>query len=158
MNNIVNTEKKVPTTGIVFGILNCIFGGLGVLSLFNLSNVFNDPTGLYEMLGKDFHSWLILSSILGILVNALLLACGIGLFYLKAWARKGTLYYAYYSFIMLVVGPSVTFLTASEINDAPSLVRDAFWFGIVISIVLSLVYAVLLMIFMKKESMRQAYG
>jgi hypothetical protein len=158
MNDIANTEKKVPTAGIVFGILNCIFGGLGVLSLFNLSNVFNDPTGLYEMLGKDFHSWLILSSILGILVNAWLLACGIGLFYLKAWARKGTLYYAYYSFIMLVVGPSVTFLTASEINDAPSLVRDAFWFGIAISIVFGLVYAVLLMIFMKKESMREAYG
>ena len=51
---------------------------------------------------------------------------------------------------MLVVGPFVIFLTASEINDAPSLVRNAFWFGIVISIAFSLVYAVLLMIFMKK--------
>ena len=56
MNDIANTEKKVPTTGIVFGVLNCIFGGLGVVSVFNLSNVFNDPTGLYEILGKDFHS------------------------------------------------------------------------------------------------------
>ena len=160
MNDAINQQiKKVPASGMVFGILNCIFGGLGLLSVINGFKVyFIDPTGIYEMLGKDFLVWSLVSSVFGFLANGWLLACGIGLFSLKPWARRGNLYYAYYSLVMLVIAPLVTFLTTSEINDAPSLVRNAFWFGMIIAIFFGLVYAVLLLIFMNGKKMREAYG
>jgi hypothetical protein len=59
---------------------------------------------------------------------------------------------------MLVIAPLVTFLTTSEINDAPSLVRNTFWFAMIIGIFFGLVYAVLLLVFMNGKKMREAYG
>jgi len=59
---------------------------------------------------------------------------------------------------MLVIAPLVTFLTTSEINAAPSLFRNAFWFAMIIGIFFGLVYAVLLLVFMNGKKMREAYG
>ena len=87
-----------PASITVFGILNCVFGGLAIVctpcSLFGI--VLSDklsPATTMEM-ATGYKSILLVSSILGIGFAAWLLSLGIGLLKMKTWARRGSVIYS----------------------------------------------------------------
>ena len=87
-----------PASVTVFGILNIVLGGLGMLCM---------PVGLIAILAMPHVGnpaalpkvWLLFSSAIGFVCTVLLIAAGIGLLYLKAWARVLCLGYGWFAII-----------------------------------------------------------
>jgi hypothetical protein len=151
-----NQRPGVATT---FGILNCIWGGLGLIGPpLTLLQVFVDPQGLYRLLGDDFKMWTIFSVGLGFFVSIWLLCTGIGLLKLKPWGRTGTIFYAVYSLVMSIFSSLVVFMTASEIGQAPAAIQGGFVGGFIGALLFSVLYSILLLVFMNSPKMRESYG
>jgi hypothetical protein len=105
-----------PTSIIVFGILNIMFAVLGVFGLFVSLALFFAPADTNNPVIKIMHenpayaAWLKLCIPLGLLACAALLAAGIGLLYLKSWARKLSIAYAIYAILFGLLGSVVNFM------------------------------------------------
>lgn len=99
-----------PTVVTVFGILNIVFGALG-LSCAPCSLLWTlkpdilprgpGPNPVAEILvnSPDLRNWYIFSTVLGTLASALLLVAGIGLLNMKSWGRTLSIAYAIYALI-----------------------------------------------------------
>ena len=158
-NRIPQHLKTRPGVATTFGILNCIWGGLGLIGPpLTLLQVFADPQGLYRLLGDDFKMWTIFSVGLGFFVSIWLLCTGIGLLNLKSWGRTGTIFYAVYSLVMSCVSSLVVLMTASEISQAPAAVQGGFIGGFIGALLFSVLYSILLLVFMNSPKMRESYG
>jgi hypothetical protein len=144
-----------PTSVTVFGILNIVFGGLGLLctpfgliAIFVMPNVVN-PSGSALV-------WLLLSSFIGFICTILLLTVGIGLLYQKAWARIWCLGYGWFAIIWGIVGMIVNIgLTVSGAygyrqDNIPGVI-GGFCGGLI-----GFIYPVLLIIFMRKQHVKNA--
>ena len=99
-----------PTSVTVFGIMNFVFAGFGVIgvmasiALFTLSADSNNSLIKLIHGGPAYVVWLKICIPLGLLGCAVLLADGVGLLYLKPWARLLSIAYAIYAIIFTVVG------------------------------------------------------
>jgi len=92
-----------PTSVTVFGVLNCVFGGLGVLCTpFSLFGVLMAERTIE--IAPAYKIVLLVSSIIGIGFAAWLLMLGIGLLKLKGWARRGSVLYSIIAIIWTIVG------------------------------------------------------
>ena len=79
-----------PTSVTVFGILNIVFGGLGLLCMpVALLPIFL-PAEMQQgtQLGPGMKAYLGVTLVIGFFCNILLVATGIGLLNLKRWARQ----------------------------------------------------------------------
>ncbi|MBN1795339.1 MAG: DUF4339 domain-containing protein [Sedimentisphaerales bacterium] len=150
------TEPARTTSVTVFGILNIVFGGLGaictpfsLIASFNMPDVMN-PSKLAEL-------WLIFGSILGLACSALLIALGIGLLNLKAWARKCTLYYGWLAVVWNIIGTLVNLLliTSGEFGYTQDAVPGALG-GTCGGLVGGLIYPIFLIVFMQKQNVKSA--
>ena len=119
-------EVKRPGILAVFAILSMVFGGYGLIcSPFALiipimsetlpTAAQNEP--IYDM---TYGAWFYISVVLGWIASGFLLAIGIGLFRMKEWARKATLYYAGYTIIMAFAGIIDLTLSFSDLMDSMS--------------------------------------
>lgn len=169
--------SRRPTSVTVFGVLNIVFGAMGVLC---------SPFALLVLLAPQFipqpsggnseaylvtHSplmraWDIGSTVIGIVASAVLLAAGIGLLSLKPWGRRLSIGYAIYCLCIVVIGSIITFVflipammaEASRSND-PGARGGAIGgaIGGVCGYGISLVYAVLLLFFLTRPVVVQAF-
>jgi len=109
-----------PTVVTVFGILNICFAALGVIGIIASIALFFVPADSNNPVIKIMHEnaayamWLRICIPLGILSSLALLAAGIGLLYLKPWARKLSIGYALYAIVFSVVGMVVNFFVLFE--------------------------------------------
>ena len=107
---------KAPTFIKVFSILNMVFGGLGLIC--TPINFISIPMATrtlgYSPLMK---SYLIFSSVWGLIGAVALLASGIGLWKLRAWARKLAVWY---SVLALVLGVAGILVVVSAFGDLGS--------------------------------------
>lgn len=110
--------QQRPATIIVFGVLNIIFGGLGVITV--ISNFIIMQFGVFEKLGLPqdpltkrlldlqkndplFSTVSTVSNLLGLLASAALLAAGIALLRMRPWGRVVSLIHAAYSMVSVIV-------------------------------------------------------
>jgi len=101
-----NTPSR-PGCVSAFGVLNIIFGGLGILSLFY--GLISIPMSAQMLgLGKEYITFCLLSLPIGTAISIFLIVLGIGLLKLKAWARKWSVIYAIFA---LFYGPLMTLVT-----------------------------------------------
>jgi hypothetical protein len=150
-----------PTSITVFGVLNCVFGGLALVctpcSLFGI--VLSDklaPGRTMEMT-TGYKSVLVVSSILGIAFAAWLLALGIGLLTMKTWARRGSVIYSCIaiawsiaSVALNIIAMSMQWITIPE-GGLPGFI------GGMCGGMVSVIYPILLLIFMQSAKVKQAF-
>jgi hypothetical protein len=171
-NNALMPEQR-PVAATIFGILNLVFGILGVcgniagVGFFVLisSNIidakikaemnlqqFDDPV-YFGILSAQ----MVFNSILSIVV----IISGIGLLKFKPWGRKLANFYAVAYLILLVVGTAVsvyfTFIPALNEANNPGASPDKVFgavFGVVggiLSVCVGLIYPICILIFLNKK-------
>lgn len=160
-----------PTPVLVFGILNIVFAVFGVLgSLFSLV-MFQLPfmrenPAIHRLLDLPIYVvWMRMMVMVGIVMAAAQLPLGIGLLFMKRWARRGCVPFAIISMFVAVAGqyinliyvlPEMTAgLSGSNSPDAMGAFGGAI--GGVFGGSMSLVYPVLLLIFMTRPGIVAAF-
>jgi len=154
----MRTEYDRPTSVTVFGILNIVFGSLGLVSM---------PAGVLGILfitkapefGASYGTWLIISQIVGLFLNSSLLALGIGLLKKTTWARRGCVIYSWFALGSISVSVLVTAIVLVLIlSPGKDPVIAAGIFGGFFGLIFAIPYPILLMIFMRKQRVREYFG
>jgi hypothetical protein len=152
-----------PTSVTVFGVLNIVFGALGVLGMiFSIASFFILPdNGKNPVIEITRHSpgyaaWMKIAIPLGFLVCGVVIAAGIGLLKLKNWGRGLSVGYAIYAIASGLLGGVLNYIfimqplleQASQKRgpDAAGLVGAAV--GGTFGSCIGMIYPVLLLIFM----------
>jgi len=109
-----NLIMQRPTSVTVFGVLNIVFGVLGLLgiavnalSVFaagDAANVQANPILQLQQQQPVFAAYIKLSVALGFVAVIVLFVAGIGLLNMRAWARKASIGYAIYSVVSTILG------------------------------------------------------
>ena len=144
-----------PTSVTVFGIINIVFGGLGILCTpgsliagFVIPNVMNTT--------PVAKAWFLIGSFVGFLCSFLLLIVGIGLLKLKRWARIWTLGYGWFAIAWGIVGMIVNLalVISGGFGNTPEAIGGVI--GGFVGGMIGLVYPILLIIFMLKPNVKSA--
>ena len=149
--------SAVPTFVKVFSILNMVFGGLGLLcSPFAFVGI---PATL-RMMGDTplLRGWLMFSAVWSLLGAGVLLASGIGLWGLKAWARKLAVFYAALAIVMGLIAVTVTVASIGSNSAMHGSQKIGGIVGGVIGGMVGLVYNVLVIYFLSKREAKLATG
>jgi hypothetical protein len=154
------TGAERPAAVTVFGILNIVFGALGLLSM---------PCALFFMFampGKVMNptravkAWLLFSSLIGFVVAILLIIIGIGLLNLKAWARKCAVGYGWFAIVWGVLGTIINLILVTSgaygysHEAAPGAMSGMI--GGTVGGLLGLIYPILLIVFMQRPNVKNA--
>ena len=144
-----------PTAVTVFGILNIVFGSLGLLCVpVGLIAIFAMPNAMNTAGSNTV--WMLLSGVVGLACTIFLIVVGIGLLYQKAWARTGSLVYGWFAIIWGIIGAGLNiWLMTSRVEAySPSIIPSMI--GGVFGGLIGLIYPILLIIFMRRPSVRNA--
>jgi hypothetical protein len=141
-----------PTSVTVFGVLNIVFGFLGLLCI---------PIALLVLavaskkmgVSLPFKIW---SRVIGIGFSIWLLILGIGLLKMSKWARRGSVIYAWVRiiWILTVIGSNFAALSGWMVVSGGT--KPEFLGGVCGGI-LGLIYPILLLIFMQTNKVKQAF-
>jgi hypothetical protein len=156
-----------PTGVTVFGVLNIVFGGMGILCTpFSILGIFVGdliPMGESSIeIAAGYKIYLMVSSVVGIGFSAWLLVLGIGLLKFKRWARRGSVIYSVIAIVWGIAGIGLGVLALSlGWMAAPQGQLPAMAGGMVGGMcggIISLIYPVLLLIFMQTAKVKQAFA
>lgn len=147
-----------PTSVKVFGILNIVFGGLGLICtplglLVGVAAMQKtmEATAAYKM-------WTLASGFIGIGFAIWLLVVGIGLVMMKRWARRGSVAYACVIIFWNIIGAGVNIAALSlKWINLPEAGLPGFIGGMVGGMCGGLIYPILLLIFMQTGKVRKAF-
>jgi len=158
-----------PVSVTVFGVLNLLWGFLGlimsVISLFTLQNPDN-PMVRAMANNATITAWMKVSLILSGMLTISILISGAGLLCMKRWARILAMAYAVVAIFVAVIGgfmnltlvfPAV-FQEVAAGNPMPP--AFAHVFAAIVSVIVflvSIIYPVLLLIFMKRRNVIAAF-
>jgi hypothetical protein len=160
-----------PTSVTVFGILNIVFAGFGLigtlatLAMFKMAAGTNNPALQIMQDNPAFAAWIKLSIPLGLISSVALLAGGIGLLMMKSWARKLSIIYAFFAMVLSIVGTVLNYLwmirpmmeqaAQKQGPEAAGAIGGAI--GGLAGGCFSLIYPVLLLIFMTRPKVVAAF-
>ena len=106
-----------PTTVTVFGVLNIVFGVIGIFGSAASAAMYflphadaNNPVLKIMHDNAAYAAFMKVSVVLGLVVSVVLLAAGIGLLMLKPWARGLSLAYAIYAIVAGLIGIGLNFV------------------------------------------------
>jgi hypothetical protein len=148
---IIPVERPMAVT--VFGVMNCVFGGMGLvcmpIALFRLAEA-------SEKMGASapFKTW---SLVIRIGFSIWLLILGIGLLKMSKWARRGSVIYAWVRSIWMIAVVGSNFAALSGWVAVPEEAMPRFLGGLCGGI-LGLIYPILLLIFMQRVKVKEAFG
>lgn len=163
-----------PASLIVFGILNILFGVLGLCGTAGSSAMFlvempRDPAlpnPMLELLDSNpsYRLFLQVSIALGGLASLALLAAGIGLLLAKAWGRTLSVGYAWYAIVAAIVGMVVNWvyvlqpmLAAVKADPGPAAAGALGGaVGGMVGGLFGLAYPIVLLVFMNRAALREA--
>jgi hypothetical protein len=161
--------RQRPISVTVFGILNigyALWKFVGLL-LMGVTMRMNLPgNSALATLRADpvYKAWTQFSVVAGVVFGIVLIASGIGLLLLQNWARILSVIYSVLEMIVVVAGTVFTqrvmmqTMTA-QIHGAPAGVIAVFaQIGLVLGIVIGLAYPVLLLIFMTRPKIIEAFA
>jgi hypothetical protein len=179
INLLKGKNMQRPTSVTVFGILNIVFAALGIIGVLCTAVLFvvlgtnpnnpafqNNPTFEIIQNSPAYAAWLKLSIVLGLLSSAALLAAGIGLFYLKPWARMLSIVYGIYGIVLIIVNTVVSYffliqpmLQKAHEAQGPEGVGAAIGgaVGGMCGGCLGIIYPILLLIFMLRPNVTAAF-
>jgi hypothetical protein len=164
-----------PTTVTVFGILNIVFAVLGVFGIFasiallaagaNSSATSANPMVNIMRENPAFATWMKISIPLGFLTCIALLIAGIGLLKMKDWARQLSIGYSVFAIVSGLVGMVLTYvwvtrpildrMSGAQGPEAAGAIGGAV--GGVIGGCFSLIYPIVLLIFMMRPKVVAAF-
>lgn len=145
-----------PVAVKVFGILNIVFGTLGlVTSPLNLINVNRS----LDLLGAEgfYRSWAYLSIAITPILSLVLLILGIGLLRYREWGRRGTVIYAWVVIVLGILSLLITVGSlATQLGGEPNPVIIGGIIGGVIGGIIGLIYPILSLVFLTRPSAKDA--
>lgn len=150
-----------PTSMKVLGILNIVFGALGLLCMpiIIIGIMVPQPDSPLQM-GPGMKIYTAIALVLRLILALLLLASGIGLLNLKEWARKAASFYGWSAIVMGIIGTAVTVITMSSAfagvpeHEAPAVIGGTI--GGMCGGILGLTYPIILIVFMKRPNIIEA--
>jgi hypothetical protein len=153
----VQTVKK-PFSVTIFGILNIVIGCYQLIRIL---------PGSYKITARAFSDLegitvsrisFLLILVVGIGLSIWLLILGIGLLKMKRWARRGSVIYAWIQIVFIVI--TLGSLFVSLLIGWTSLPKDGWAFFNVNNCIalISWIYMVLLLIFMKATKVKRAFA
>jgi len=153
-----------PASVTVFGVLNCVFGGLSLLctpcNLFGLlfSEKFPWAQGTMMQMDTMYKIILMFMSVVGIGFSIWLIILGIGLLTSKKWARSGCVIYGILTIIWVIAGIALN-IAAMKLHwiDIPSEGMPGYIGGICGGLCGGLIYPILLLIFMLTPKVKQYF-
>lgn len=147
-----------PTVVTVFGILNIVFGTLGVIcSPLSIAVLYMPITEQEIHITPAMRVYAVVGGIVGVFMGLLLIAAGIGLLNLRAWARKVSYGYGWFAVVWGVIGLGLNLVwNLPEMERGPEAVGGMC--GGICGGVVGLIYPVLLIIFMRKPQVVEACG
>lgn len=163
-----------PASLIVFGILNLVFGVLGVCGSAASSVMFfvdmppnpGMPNPALDIFQSDGTYRLLIQAmlVLGVVFSLLLLAAGIGLLLSKAWGRTLSIAYGWYAIAAAVFGLVVNWIylvqpMLANVNQAEGPAAAAAIGGAVGGLLggcFSVIYPIILLVFMGRPALRNA--
>jgi hypothetical protein len=157
-----------PTSVTVFGVLNCVFGGLGIICTpISLIGLFiGDLLPMAQAnrmeIAPGYKVFLVISAIAGVCFAAWLLSLGIGLLKMKSWARRGSVIYACIAIVWGIAGIIITVLATllgwmgPAESETPAMIGGMV--GGACGGMLGLIYPVLLLIFMQSRKVKEAFA
>ncbi len=166
------TEETImgqrPVSVTIFGILNIGLAVFGMMSLALsriIMTVANLPgNNIFKSLNNNpvYLAWMKVSMLMGLISYPVLLIAGIALLLLKSWGRITSIAYAIYAIIWALIGACMA-IVIFKAGSHQSLDRFGGMgvaialVGAVISLVFSLAYPVLLLIFMTRPNVVAAF-
>lgn len=147
-----------PTSVTVFGILNIVFGGLGLICTpFSLLLGVSAAQKTMEMTSA-YKMWTIASGFIGIGFSIWLLVLGIGLVTMKRWARSGSVIYACVAIVWTLVGVGINLAALSlKWVSMPEAEMAGFMGGTFGGMCGGMIYPILLLIFMQTKKVKRAF-
>jgi hypothetical protein len=156
-----------PASVTVFGILNIVFGGMGILCtpfsmlMLFMGDIFNMGQPNPIEIAGGYKTFLLCSSIAGICFAGWQLSLGIGLLKFKGWARRGSIIYACIALVWGIAGLILTVLAVSQGWMGPAEgTSPAAMGGMVGGLcggAIGMIYPVLLLIFMNTAKVKEAF-
>lgn len=148
-----------PTSVTVFGVLNIVFGGLGLIC-----TPFTAVIGLasmYKTMGTTpaYMAWSIFAACIGFGLSIWLLTLGIGLLMMKRWSRRGSVIYSIANILwaFVAVGINIAALSLGWIT-MPEQQLPGFIGGICGGLCGGMIYPILLLIFMQTTKIKEAFS
>ena len=154
-----------PRSIKTLGTLNLVFAGLGLLGsamtyalyFAGLQLTPNDPLREAQLSSPEYMSFIKASMVVGLIMNFVLGASGIGLHRMKTWGRKLALAYAVYAIVGAIAGLIVTLrYVAPAFSKLHGPAQQAGIMGGVMGGLIALAYPIVLIVFMSKRNVREA--
>jgi hypothetical protein len=146
-----------PTSVTVFGVLNIVFGGFGLL--FSSLATFGLVTaGDTSKMASAYKIFLLFMNVVGFGFSIWLLTLGVGLLGMRGWARRGSVLYGWLGILLSIIETAVNIL-ALVLNwvTVPEGGQAEYIVGLCIGLAGGLIYPVLLLIFMQTVRVKQAF-
>jgi len=148
---------KPPGSIKVFGILNIVFGSMGILCtpisigvlMFSAQRI-----GYNAFMTK----WFIASGIIGVIGAGVLLASGIGLLKHRPWSRKLAVYYALFACALTILNTLVTFTNLPSGGPQPETQKIGALVSAAFGLAIGLTYNFLLIFFLSKSAVKETLG
>ncbi|HEU0030444.1 MAG TPA: hypothetical protein VFQ53_07425 [Kofleriaceae bacterium] len=156
----------------VLGIMNLVFAGLGAIgTLFSYAMYWGgmklamqrNPVVEAAHANPSFMAYLKISLVLGLVGSVALLAIGIGMLKLRAWARKAAIWYSIYAIVAAIVGVVVTWvmLVRPMLDHAQNGIERASAtggaFGGIAGGLFGVAYPIVLLLFMMRKNVVAAF-
>ena len=159
--SVVHDAPK-PGSIKVFGILNVVFGAIGLicggfgfltLVVMQSSSDMGDAiqSAMSAQYSGGYMTFIMFAAVIGLLLNIFLLTCGIGLLKERNWGRTWSLGYAVLGIIHAAVGAigAVIFAQAGQAAIVAS-------FGAIIGTAIGVIYPICILIFLTRPNVVEA--
>ena len=158
---VVHDAPK-PASIKVFGILNIVFGAMGLIcggtiGIFliwatqspEISNEFNRE--LSNQYAEGYITFLLITSCFGAILSLILIVCGVGLLRVRNWGRTGSVVYAA---IQILYTLANTGLSLSLMKDDKTFIFSAG--GAMCGLLFSMIYPICILFFLTRPSVVEA--
>jgi len=165
MSDLGSNQSQVPPQTIekpaavwVFGVMNIVVGCYFLVRMIYgwskiIAGVVKEPEKITE---SGMLALLLVVISFGLVIWLIVL--GIGLLTMKRWARRGSVLYGWIQVVIIVITLGAIFISSIiDLHNAPRIL----WASINLNNALAVirwVYMVLLLIFMKTEKVKRAFG
>ena len=147
--------KTFGILNIVFGAIGLICGGFGFLTLMVMQSSSDMGNAIQSAMSSQYSggymTFIMFAAVIGLLLNIFLLTCGIGLLKERNWGRTWSLGYAVLGIIHAVVG-AIGAVIFAQAGPAAMVAG----FGAIIGTAIGVIYPICILIFLTRPNVVEA--